>query len=95
MVSEDTYCPVGDKKCRHLSTNVKIERIQVFDEYGFPVYKKGNTVFKINQITDGREFCNDAGVYIRDLCRCPLLKPEIKELTQLKHTRQKKLEEMW
>lgn len=95
MVSEDSYCPIGDKKCRHLSVNVMIEREMIKDEYGFPIYKKGNTIYKINQITENREFCNDAGKYIRDMCRCPLVPREKKELPPLRDTRQQKLEDMW
>jgi hypothetical protein len=95
MVSEDSYCPIGDKKCRHLSVNVIIEREMIKDEYGFPIYKKGNVIYKINQITENREFCNDAGKYIHDMHRCPLVKQDKKELSSLKNTRQQKLEDMW
>lgn len=47
-------------------------KVQRLDDYGFPVYKKGNFVYDIVVNGDDREYCNDFGGYIKNMLRCPL-----------------------
>jgi len=94
MVSEDKYCRMGDKTCRHLSINIIVERIPIMDKYGFQEYKDGNLAFKTVVKTDEREYCNDAGDYIKNMARCPLQLPIDTPKISMKETRQTKLEDM-
>lgn len=66
------YCHVGNKNCRHLSVNIKVERVPVIDRFGHQVYDKGHHVFETKIIKDNREYCNDSGQYIDHIVKCPL-----------------------
>jgi hypothetical protein len=72
MKNNDTVCKFIGNPCRHLSINYKIEKKQCFDKDGFPIYRNGNLVFEV--VCDGtdREYCNDAGEYIKNMTKCPL-----------------------
>jgi hypothetical protein len=68
------YCKISNRQCRHLSINYIIEKKQKFDEYGFPVYNKGNFVYEFIKSGDDCEYCNDSGMYLKNMHVCPIEK---------------------
>jgi hypothetical protein len=70
------HCKLMNRQCRHISINYIVEKKQKFDEYGFPVYNKGNFVYEFIKNDVNCEYCNDSGMYLRDMQFCPLEKPK-------------------